>query len=373
MITARKTGAGDRRYDVRLRRPDGTVYNRTFRTRREAEAFERSERTARDRGTWADPQAGTVTFTAYAETWLAARTVRGRAVAPRTVETYRYLLDQHLSPTFGSTPLAKINAAAVRSWHARLLRTAPKSVPPQAYRLLHAILATAVDDSVIGANPCRIKGAGSERSDERPILGHADVAAMAEAIDPRWSALVYLAAYGALRFGELMGLRRQDIDLTRGVVVVTGQLVELQNGHHVRTAPKSDAGLRSVALPAFVTAELAAHLDRYVGPEPGAPVFVGTKGGVPTRTNWSRVWIAGRERAGLPSNAHLHDLRHAGATLAAQTGATTKELMARLGHSSPQAALRYQHAADDRDRTIADGLDEIIRRGLAGPVDSQGS
>ncbi|MGI9023949.1 MAG: hypothetical protein ACR2HV_12090, partial [Acidimicrobiales bacterium] len=55
-----------------------------------------------------------------------------------------------------------------------------------------------------------------------------------------------------------------------------------------------------------------------------------------------------------------HDLRHAGATLSAWTGASTKELMARLGHSSSQAALIYQHAASDRDRKIAEGLDAVV-------------
>ncbi|MGQ0825115.1 MAG: hypothetical protein ACT4OX_08855 [Actinomycetota bacterium] len=58
----------------------------------------------------------------------------------------------------------------------------------------------------------------------------------------------------------------------------------------------------------------------------------------------------------------MHDLRHAGATLAAQAGATTRELMARLGHSSPRAALRYQHASAERDRGLAARLDELFTR-----------
>ncbi len=89
MIENRRTSKGERRYDVRLRRPDGTVYGRTFRTRKEAETYERAERTARDRGVWTDPRAGALTFEEYASTWLESRTVRGRAVAPRTLESYR--------------------------------------------------------------------------------------------------------------------------------------------------------------------------------------------------------------------------------------------------------------------------------------------
>jgi integrase len=359
-IEGRQTKKGDRRYDVRLRRLDGTVYTRTFRTRKEAEAFERAERTARDRGTWTDPNAGAVTFAVYAEEWIDTRTVRGRRTAPRTTESYRYLLSRYLLPTFAAMPLTKITPQAVRAWHTKLIRTAPTSVAPKSYRLLHAILTTATADSVIGANPCRIKGAGSERTGERPTLGTAEVTALAESIEPRWRAMVLLAAYGSLRFGELVGLRRRDVDLLDGVIIVNEQLIELA-GRQIRTAPKSDAGRRRVTLPAFVVGELARHIDTYVGPGPDSPLFAGHRGGVPTRTNWARTWTKARRQAGLPPNIHLHDLRHAGATLAAQTGATTKELMARLGHASPRAALIYQHATEDRDRAIADSLDQLIR------------
>jgi integrase len=172
--------------------------------------------------------------------------------------------------------------------------------------------------------------------------------------------MVYLAAYGALRFGELIGLRRSDIDMLHGEVIVASQLVEV-GGALVRTDPKSAAGVRRVTLPPFVADELRAHLDRYVDVDPDALLFTGARGGSPSRSKWSSIWAVTRRNAGLPDTVHLHDLRHAGATLAAQAGATTKELMARLGHGSPRAALIYQHAADHRDRAIADGLQRLAR------------
>ena len=64
----------------------------------------------------------------------------------------------------------------------------------------------------------------------------------------------------------------------------------------------------------------------------------------------------------------FHDLRHTAATLAAATGATTRELMARIGHSSPAAALRYQHVMKDRDKAVAAVLD-----GLAHAADATGA
>jgi len=109
--------------------------------------------------------------------------VRGRAVAPRTVESYRYLLRRCLLPAFGSTPVNKITAQSIRTWQSNLIRkAATSSVPPKAYRLLHGILASAADDGLVGANPCRIKGAGAEHTKKRPTLGIAEVAALADGI-----------------------------------------------------------------------------------------------------------------------------------------------------------------------------------------------
>jgi integrase len=71
------------------------------------------------------------------------------------------------------------------------------------------------------------------------------------------------------------------------------------------------------------------------------------------------IWAKARNRAGVPG-AHFHDLRHTGGTLTATTGATTKELMARLGHSSTRAAMIYQHATSSRDKSIAEGLGKLF-------------
>ena len=119
-------------------------------------------------------------------------------------------------------------------------------------------------------NPCIIKGAGAEHSPERPIATIAQVDALADAIEPRWRALVLLATYGSLRWGELTALTRQRIDLTAGTVNVVEQALELASGQHLLGPPKTDAGRRVVTLPAFVVDELADHLDTYVEPGPDA-------------------------------------------------------------------------------------------------------
>jgi integrase len=123
--------------------------------------------------------------------------------------------------------------------------------------------------------------------------------------------------------------------------------------------PKTEAGRRTVTLPAAVAAAVADHLDQHVPDSPESLLFGTSSGGYLARSNWNQTFRRAAEAIGLPS-VRPHELRHTGATLAAATGATTKELMRRLGHSSPAAALLYQHAADDRDGEIAGALDATL-------------
>jgi len=127
-----------------------------------------------------------------------------------------------------------------------------------------------------------------------------------------------------------------------------------------RRTPKSRAGRRTVAFPAELVPELRWHLDRFAEDGPRGVVFIGPQGGRLRRSNFRKIWNKARASVGLP-DLHFHDLRHAGGTLSAATGASLKELMARLGHSSVRAAMIYQLAARDRDQAIATALGTISR------------
>jgi integrase len=123
-----------------------------------------------------------------------------------------------------------------------------------------------------------------------------------------------------------------------------------------------------VTLPEVIIGDLAWHLQRFSEPAPDGLVFVGEKGAQLRRSNFTKVWAKALAKSGLPK-IHIHDLRHTGNTLAAATGATLKELMTRMGHSSTKAAMVYLHAAKDRDRAIADAMGEIVKQGLASASD----
>jgi integrase len=340
------------RYQVRYRGPDGLMRpaDRTFDTETDAKVWLTMTEAELLRGEWVDPDAGRVPLGDYAPEWIAQRP----RLAPRTVGLYESLLRLHIEPTLGSLHLATLTPARVRSWRAALLDAGVGAVTvAKAYRLLRAVMATAVDDELIRRNPCRIKGAGREKSPERAVVGIEDVYTLADAIAPRWRALVLLAAFGGLRWGELAALRRNRVDLGAGTVRVEVSVIDIE-GHLSEGPPKWDSR-RTVTLPGPIVDELREHLARFSERAGTGRVFVGPKGGTLRRSNFQATWREATKAADVPT-LRFHDLRHVGNTLASNTGANLRELMTRMGHASPQAALIYQHATAERDRAIADAL-----------------
>ncbi|WP_245719082.1 tyrosine-type recombinase/integrase [Micromonospora rhizosphaerae] len=121
---------------------------------------------------------------------------------------------------------------------------------------------------------------------------------------------------------------------------------------------------RTLAVPAAVCSirpDLRRHLRDFVADDPDALVFTGAKGAALRRSNFQKAagWSASATAAGLPG-FHFHDLRHTGNTLAAGTGASLADLMARMGYGSTRAAMIYQHATTQRDKSIADALSASI-------------
>ena len=248
---------------------------------------------------------------------------------------------------------------AIRAWRRTLLDAGVSAtMTAKAYRLLRAILNTAVEDETIRRNPCRIKGAGFEASAERPTLTPAQVAALAGGVPPRFALLVLLATYASLRWGEVSALRRMDVDVTAATVRIERAHVELSTGQVLVGPPKSRASKRTVSFPPALVPLVRHHLDEYVGAEPDALLFVGPKGAPLRRSNFNKLtrWpekVAAIGVAGL----HVHDLRHTGNTLASKVpGTTIRDLMLRMGHDNPRAAMIYLHTTQGADRTIADAL-----------------
>lgn len=351
------------RYQVRYTGPDGSYVKapKTFGAKIDAEAFLTDRRREIDAKIWnaaAAKEPEPIAFGAYAAGWLGGRQVAGRPIKARTREHYQQILDDHLLPTFGQRQISAIQPKDVREWYGKTLADRP-TMRSHAYSLLRTIMGSAVTDELIDANPCRITGAGRAKRVHKIRPASVDeLATVTAAMPERLQLMVTLASWCAMRFGETVELRRSDVDLTDEVIRIRRAAVRTGGGTFDVTTPKSDAGIRDVAIPPHIIPQIEAHLSKFVGSKRDSLLFANETGGHLQPSTLYRHWYKARTAADR-EDLRWHDLRHSGAVLAAATGASLAELMARLGHSTPQAAMRYQHAAQGRDREIAALLSKL--------------
>lgn len=357
----RKLASG--RYQVRYRGPDGRLRPGPGTYARAAEASRALALIEAQlaRSEWTDPSRAKVSLGSYAERWIAQRP----NLRPRTVELYEWLLARHIAPYLGSIPLGKLDTPLIREWRSTLLQNGVSvTMAAKSYRLLRAVLTTAVhEDHLLPKNPCRISGADVEKAAERPVLTVRQVFSLADSVPARYRALILVATFASLRYGQVIALQRADVDTAAGVVRIRQGFTEQRGKGLVLGPPKSRAGRRVVAIPAAIVPALADHLAVNVEAGEQALVFTGPTGKPIRRGNFNKLvgWKQAAASIGAP-DLHFHDLRHTGNTLAASAGASTRDLMARMGHDSMNAAIIYQHASSAADRLIAESLNAQVQQ-----------
>lgn len=377
MPKAEKTAAGS--YRIRYTDPLGRRQVITRPTAADARAAYNRALGDISRGEWVDPRRARATLAEWADEWLAG----ARHLGPGGHDTYRDALDRYILPELGRARLGKLNAVTVDQFLTRLLtepreRTGRPLAPAtvhQAYRALHTMLAVAVARGLIARNPCELVDAPKVAKRERIVYTVEQVDALAQALtrsvkrvrsgplESRYRAWVYVAAYGGLRWSELCGLRRRHVDGAR--VRVVEQLVRRKGGWD-RCEPKAGS-LRTVTLPAFAAAELAAHLEQFSLSGDDGLVFP-TRGGNPMQApSWTaNTYHPAQDRAGLP-RVRPHDLRHTSVSLALDAGARLELVQARHGHSSiGVTADVYGHRYAGADEAVAGLLDDLRARKLRG-------
>lgn len=356
------------RYQVRYTGSDGLTHTapRTYATKADANAYLATVQSDLVRETWKAPKHARITLGEFGRTWIDQRSIKAS-----TRERYRSAWNLHIDPRIGSYQIGDVSPAVVREWYAELgehLRTTlahrgrGSQIPDQAgaatlahaYRLLKAVMNTALEDELIPGNPCRIKGASTYRHGERPTLGIDEIEELAQKVPDRYKATVYLLAWAGIRLGEAAELRRKDVDLKHSQIRVQRGVYPIDGQYLVQT-PKSNAGVRTIVLPGFVTDALRDHMKVYspIGPE--GLIF-------PTRAgkcayNGIQLAITRTLRAMGYESVRVHDLRHSGQLLAATNGATLTDLQRRMGHSTVNAAMAYAHASRDNGRSIAERMD----------------
>lgn len=365
------------RYQARYKGPDGITHtaDMTFPTKAAADAFLATVQADLIREQWKAPVRSQVTVATYAENWLRQHP-RLKATTRATYESdYRL----HIKPYLGHLQVRELTAEIVREWRATIgaavlekwqgrgsggagRRRTGQATQARVYRLLRAILNTAVEDGHRESNPCSIKNGGEYDAAERPTLSSVEIELLAATIDKHYRCYVYVAAYLGLRAGEMAGLRRRHVDLDQGTV----EILQTEGRYTTPDAPappKSEAGRRKLALPQFLTDMLREHLREQATIDPDAYVFV-------TRRGRNVYYGASRAlRKALTDIGRVdvvgHDLRHTASGLKARNGATMADLKRELGHSTVDAAQRYMHANVDNQRRTAERLD-AHRREVAG-------
>lgn len=359
------------RYRAAYTGPDGQLYRApmTFDARDDAIAWLSARRAEIEMEVWAPDVAarGAVsrsvpTFRAYADLWLETRKTRGRELRPTTRRQYRMLLDNFIYPTFGDERIDRISPEDVNAWY-DALAPGRETIRAQSYSLLRTIFTGAASQRphpLVPYNPAHIRGAGNtKRAHHVQPASLEELQTIVEELPDRYKLMALLAAWCAMRFGELAELRRGDIDLRTNRVKIRRGVVRV-DGKFIVGPPKTDAGVRDVAIPPHLVPLVKDHLSDHTAPGMNALLFPAAADGNlhMAPSTLYKVYYPAREAAGR-KDLRWHDLRHTGAVLAAQTGATLAELMGRLGHSTPGAAMRYQHAAADRDAEIARRLSEL--------------
>ncbi|GAA1327427.1 site-specific integrase [Brachybacterium rhamnosum] len=340
---------GKPRYLVRYRKPNGVqTMKRGFTTKRDAEAWLTDLESSKRRGEFVAVSAGRATIGELAEPWLRGKEVRVKASTWAALETAWRV---HVAPTWERTAVAAVLPSDVQSWIRDLSEEKSPTVVIRAHGVLAGILDVAVRDRRIVANPARNVELPRKRRRAARYLSHVEVERVASI--SRHPALVYLLAYGGLRWGEATALRGTSVDRDRCRVRVDEAVVWVR-GKPVVGTPKSHER-RSVPLPRFVIDMLPDAGDGLLFPGArGEYMTAPTKAG--RAADGSRLvvrwWEAALTAAGLPYMPP-HDLRHTAASLAVQSGASVKVVQRMLGHASASMTLDVYADLFDAD------LDEV--------------
>jgi integrase len=309
-----------------------------------------------------------LTFSEYAEGWRQIQVHR-----PGTASQLKSNLRLHVYPRIGQRPIGAVRSSEIQAMLSGLL-TGDRGRNPLAsstvaliYDWVGTIFKAAVLDRVIPVSPC--VGVKAPMVEERKVTppDKATVNALAEAIAPRYRALIVFGAGTGVRIGEALALTTDRVDFLRRHVTIDRQLTRSPGAEPI-FGPVKDKKNRSRTIPVgqVVLDELAAHIAAY-GTGPQGLVFCDNDGGRVSRATWSDVWRRAAGPLGLAKGEGFHSLRHFYASCLISSGASIKEVQERLGHSSAVMTLDiYSHlwpGDDERTREATDAALRDLARG----------
>lgn len=320
-----------------------------------------------------DERAGaeSMTLGEWSERWLAALEANPDR-SKGTIVAYRSVLKNHVIPQLGDVRLVDLTTELVAEHVASLARLPSKrhagartnGIAPNATIVLRSCINAAVKSRAGGLEAFTFPDAPKHRrvrpeDEQGDVATPEEVKALTAAMPEHLRVAVPLAAWCALRMGEVLGLQRRDLEHLDDPDSATLHVRRQWNSQaKALTPPKADS-VRSIAIPTALVSALLTHLDTFTGPETTAPVLCGAHGVRVSQSTLDRHWREARDTAGRPG-FHFHNLRHTGLSAYAVEGATLAELLHRGGHTDVTVALRYQHATAVRDRALTERLNRQI-------------
>jgi integrase len=323
----------------------------------------------RDRQQGLLPKAGKERVGQFLDAWM--EDVVKNNVRPATYQTYRYIL-KHAGP-IRDVPLTKLTPQHVQRLYADTLAAGLGRTAQTLHAVLHRGLGQTVRWGLVPRNVTEAVERPKVQAKEFRALTKEEADGLLKAAEEdRLYALYVLALTCGLRFGELLGLRWEDIDLGAGRLTVNHQLQGTEDGRPVLTAPKTAKSRRTVTLPGTALAALRKHRSRQleerlrlgeVWRDYGL-VFCSEVGTALREPNVrERSFHPLLDRAGLP-HIRFHDLRHTAATLLLAQGVHPKLVQEMLGHSSITMTLDlYSHVSPPMMDEVAAKMDSILGDG----------
>jgi site-specific recombinase XerC len=353
----------DGRWRARYRDPDGHERARHFDRKVDAERWLDQMRSQLVRGEYVDPAAGKVTFSDYVDEWLARKV----GVSPRTRVNVEGRIANYARPFFGTMRLGAVRPMHADSFVAGLGVRGLAAATVKAIALTTGqVFESAVRDGIISRSPFDGVELPSERHHEEMRFLDADqLNALAAAIERRYVAAIYLAAYGGLRAGELWGLRIERVNVLAATVDIVESLSEVRG--HLTVGPTKTGKRRAITVPRFLADMTGEHIGAYAD----GYVFTAAMGGPVRHRNFSRRHFEPAVAAAGLGPLRFHDLRHTCAALLVANGRHLEEVKDYLGHSSIRVTSdRYGHLFPRARAELADALDATYRSAAPAPADS---
>lgn len=346
------------KYQARIRTEDGRriAAPRTFDTKLDANSWLNVQLDDMRDGNWIEPTSMKREKGLSVDEFF-ANFMSSRAISLRHEEIQRSQWKRLVSPRLGKMLIRRVTRDHIDAWR-KTLDVNRVTQSNQVYALARQAFARAVEDGFLDTTPVRMQANFKKISREVVILSKEEMQTLIDRMPERYQTAIVIALWCGLREGEIIALRRRDIDLSSGVIHVRRSISRTKGKVFAKT-PKSDAGNRTVGIPEKNALPwIVDHLDRFTDAEENALLWQGQRGEFIAESSLTRPFKKIVADMGY-ADMHFHDLRHTHATRVGRTGASLKEIQTRLGHSTPQAAMRYQHSTKVRQLEINKQLDEL--------------